>query len=364
MISFFDLGAQQAEIKSNIDKNIAKVLAHGKYILGPEVTMLESHLCQYTGAKYAITCANGTDALQIALQAIGVGPGDEVITPAFSYIAAAEAIAFLGAKPIFVDIERQTYNLKVEEIRNKISYKTKAIVPVSLFGQPANYKIINTIAKEYNITVIEDAAQSFGASREQTRSCNLTKIACTSFFPTKPLGCYGDGGAIFTSDDKLAHDLRQISRHGQGKKYEHLVIGVNSRLDTIQAAILLAKLDVLDGERDARERLAKQYVKSLEQLPQIQLPFVEEQCSSAWAQFSILVPDRIALTNFLNSSGIPTMVHYPTTLPKQPALLNPHAHCPNAEYVAKHVLSLPIHSYLTTDEQTKIITAILKYFEK
>jgi UDP-2-acetamido-2-deoxy-ribo-hexuluronate aminotransferase len=213
MIPFFDLAAQQAVIKSQIDENISKVLAHGKYILGPEVTELEERLCEYTGAKYCITCANGTDALQIALMAIGVGPGDEVITPSFSYIATAEATALLGATPVYIDVDQTTFNINPSLIENKITAKTKAIIPVSLYGQPANFDIINQIAEKHNLIVIEDAAQSFGAEYNQKKSCNLSDIACTSFFPTKPLGCYGDGGAVFTSNEQLANNIRQIARH-------------------------------------------------------------------------------------------------------------------------------------------------------
>ena len=363
MIPFFDLAAQQAVIKFQVDENISKVLAHGQYILGPEVAELEERLCEYTGAKYCITCANGTDALQIALMAMGVGPGDEVITPAFSYIAAAEAIALLGATPVFVDIDPLTFNVDPECIEQAISEKTKAIVPVSLFGQPIDFEEINRISEKYNLIVIEDAAQSFGASSKQQYSCNLTRIACTSFFPTKPLGCYGDGGALFTSDDYLAQKIRRIARHGQEKKYEHLVVGVNSRLDTIQAAILLAKLSALDTERAMRERIAYSYIKKLECLPQIQLPFIKPQSTSAWAQFSILVPDREDFSNYLSKYNIPTMVHYPRTLSSQPALLNPDTYCPKSEFTAQHIISLPSHSYLKIESQEKIITHILQYFD-
>ena len=237
MIEFIDLKTQQARIKDQIDAGIARVLAHGQYILGPEVTELEEKLAAYTGAKYCITVANGTDALQIAQMALGIGQGDEVITPGFTYIATAETVALLGAKPVYVDVDPRTYNLDPALLEAAITPRTKAIVPVSLYGQCANMDAINDIAHKYSIPVIEDAAQSFGANYKGRKSCNLSSIACTSFFPSKPLGCYGDGGAIFTSDETLAKVMRQISRHGQDRRYHHIRVGVNSRLDTLQAAI-------------------------------------------------------------------------------------------------------------------------------
>src|SRR5690606_7977235 len=245
-MDFIDLKTQQARIKKKIDAAIARVLAHGQYILGPEVAELEEKLADYTGAKYCISCANGTDALQIALMALGVGPGDEVITPGFTYIATAEAAAVLGAKPVYVDINPRTYNLDPALLEAAITSRTKAIIPVSLYGQCAAFDAINALASKHGITVIEDAAQSFGASYKGRKSCNLTTIATASFFPSKPLGCYGDGGAIFTSDDELAKIMRQVARHGQDRRYHHIRVGVNSRLDTLQAAILLPKLDILD----------------------------------------------------------------------------------------------------------------------
>jgi len=247
-MQFIDLAAQQARIKDKIDANIQKVLAHGKYILGPEVGKLEERLADYTGAKYCITVANGTDALQIAQMALGIGPGDEVIVPGFSYIATAETVALLGARPVYVDIDPKTYNLNPELLEAAITPRTKAIIPVSLYGQCADFDVINAIAEKHGIPVIEDGAQSFGASYKGKKSCNLTTIGCTSFFPSKPLGCYGDGGAIFTSDDELATVLRQIARHGQDRRYHHIRVGINSRLDTLQAAILLPKLELLDEE--------------------------------------------------------------------------------------------------------------------
>src|SRR5690606_4821384 len=246
-----------------IDAGIARVLAHGQYILGPEVAELEEKLAAYTGAKYCISVANGTDALQIALMALGVGPGDEVITPGFTYIATAEAAAVLGARPVYVDIDPRTYNLDPELLEAAITDRTRAIIPVSLYGQCAEFDAINRIADKHGIPVIEDAAQSFGATYKGRKSCNLSSIACTSFFPSKPLGCYGDGGAIFTNDGELATRMRQIARHGQDRRYHHVRVGMNSRLDTLQAAILLPKLDILDSEIQSRQEVAEAYTRLL-----------------------------------------------------------------------------------------------------
>ena len=259
MIEFIDLKTQQARIKSQIDAAIQRVLAHGQYILGPEVAELEEKLAAYTGAKHCITVANGTDALQIAQMALGIGPGDEVVMPGFTYIATAETVALLGAKPVYVDIDPRTYNLDSALLEAAITSRTKAIVPVSLYGQCADFDAINAIAAKYRIPVIEDAAQSFGATYKSRKSCNLSTIACTSFFPSKPLGCYGDGGAIFTNDDELAKVMRQIARHGQDRRYHHVRVGVNSRMDTLQAAILLPKLTLLEEEIQCRQKVADWY---------------------------------------------------------------------------------------------------------
>ena len=355
MIPFFDLAAQQAVLKSQIDENIAKVLAHGKYILGPEVAELEERLCEYTGAKYCITCANGTDALQIALMASGVGPGDEVITPAFSYIATAEATALLGAKPVYVDVDPSTFNINPKLIESKISSKTKAIIPVSLYGQPADFKKINEIARKHKLVVIEDAAQSFGAEQNGLKSCNLSDIACTSFFPTKPLGCYGDGGAMFTSDEKIAEKLRKIARHGQTKRYYHTIVGVNSRLDTIQAAILLAKLDVLDVEIKARNRLAQDYSSALLESNNISHPQILPENYSAWAQYTVKVENRECLQRKLKVLGIPTAVHYPLPLNQQPAVSDNYAMLDVSNDLSRRVMSIPMHAYMKLEIFEKIV---------
>jgi UDP-2-acetamido-2-deoxy-ribo-hexuluronate aminotransferase len=357
-MNFIDLVAQQDRIKDKLNANIQKVLSHGQYILGPEVNELEEKLAEYTGAKYCITCANGTDALQIAQMVFGIGPGDEVITPGFTYIATAETVAVLGAKPIYVDINPQTYNLDVEKLEAAITPRTKAIIGVSLYGQCADYDAINAIAAKHNIPVIEDAAQSFGASYKSKKSCNLTTIACTSFFPSKPLGCYGDGGAIFTNDEELAKIIRQIARHGQDRRYHHIRVGVNSRLDTLQAAILLPKLEILDDEMQVRQRVAETYNQLFTEAGITTIPFIETHNQSAWAQYTIQVDNRDEIQAKLKEQGIPTAVHYPIPLNKQPAVADANALLPVGDTVAERVMSLPMHPYMIREEQELIVSAL------
>lgn len=356
-MDFIDLKSQQARIKHKIDASIARVLAHGQYILGPEVAELEERLAAYTGAKYCISVANGTDALQIALMALGVGPGDEVITPGFTYIATAEAAAVLGAKPVYVDIDPRTYNLDPALLEAAITPRTKAIIPVSLYGQCADYDAINAVAARHGIIVIEDAAQSFGACYKGRKSCNLTTIATTSFFPSKPLGCYGDGGAIFTGDDELAKVMRQIARHGQEKRYCHVRVGMNSRLDTLQAAILLSKLEILDDELAGRQRVAEEYARLLREAG-IEPPHVEEHNISAWAQYTIRVKDRPAVQKALENAGIPVAIHYPLPLNRQPAVADLSASLPRGDQAAEQVIGLPMHPYLTAGDATTIVAAL------
>lgn len=354
-MEFIDLAAQQARIKDKIDAGIARVLAHGKYILGPEVQELEEKLAAYTGAKYCITVANGTDALQIAQMALGIGPGDEVITPGFTYIATAETVALLGAKPVYVDIDPKTYNIDPDLIEAAITPKTKAIIPVSLYGQCADFDRINEIARKHNIPVIEDGAQSFGATYKGRKSCNLSTIACTSFFPSKPLGCYGDGGAIFTNDDELATVMRQIARHGQDRRYHHVRVGVNSRLDTLQAAILLPKLNILDDEIKLRNQVAEFYSIQLNKVGIETTPLIEEYNTSAWAQYTIQMQNRKKVQNALASEGIPTAVHYPIPLNKQPAVKAINSELEVGDKLADLVISLPMHPYMREIEQYRII---------
>ncbi|MEV3814339.1 DegT/DnrJ/EryC1/StrS family aminotransferase [Aeromonas allosaccharophila] len=357
-MQFIDLVAQQARIKDKIDAAIQTVLQHGAYILGPEVTELEQKLAEFTGTKHCITVANGTDALQIAQMAFGIGPGDEVITPGFTYIATAETVALLGAKPVYVDVCPKTYNLDPTKLEAAITPNTKAIIPVSLYGQCADYDAINTIADKYNIPVIEDAAQSFGASYKGKRSCNLTTVACTSFFPSKPLGCYGDGGAIFTNDDELALVMRQISRHGQDRRYHHIRVGVNSRLDTLQAAILLPKLEILNEEIELRNQVANTYTSLLNDAGVFSTPFVEVHNISAWAQYTICVKNRAEVQQKLQEAGIPTAVHYPIPLNKQPAVANSSIQLPIGDEIAQEVMSLPMHPYLTEQEIKRVVDSL------
>ena len=355
-MQFIDLAAQQARIKPQIDANIQKVLSHGQYILGPEVAELEDKLKAYCGAKHCIGVANGTDALQIALMALGVGAGDEVITPGFTYIATAETVALLGAKPVYVDIVEQTYNLDPAKLETAITPHTKAIVPVSLYGQCADFDAVNAIAARHNLPVIEDAAQSFGASYKGRKSGSLTTVSCTSFFPSKPLGCYGDGGAVFTDDDNLAAVIRQIARHGQDRRYHHIRIGVNSRLDTLQAAILLPKLAILEEEIGLRGRVAAVYAQELDKAG-IAAPFVESHNISAYAQYTVRVKNRDAVQTALKAAGIPTAVHYPIPLNKQPAVASD-AVLPVGDWVAEEVLSLPMHPYMTEEQVRQVVGAL------
>uniref|UniRef100_A5WC09 DegT/DnrJ/EryC1/StrS aminotransferase n=1 Tax=Psychrobacter sp. (strain PRwf-1) TaxID=349106 RepID=A5WC09_PSYWF len=356
-MQFIDLAAQQERIKDKLQANIQKVLAHGKYILGPEVHELEEKLAEYTGAKYCITCANGTDALQIALMSLGIGPGDEVITPGFTYIATAETVALLGATPVYIDIDAKTYNLDPSLLEAAITSRTKAIIPVSLYGQCADFDTINQIAEKHNLPVIEDAAQSFGATYKGKKSCNLSTIACTSFFPSKPLGCYGDGGAIFTNDEELATVIRQIARHGQDRRYHHIRIGVNSRLDTLQAAILLPKLEILDDEMQARRQVAATYTKLLNEAGITTTPMIESHNQSAWAQYTIQVDNRDQVQGKLKEQGIPTAVHYPIPLNKQPAVASD-AKLAVGDEVAKKVMSLPMYPYLDNTSIETIVNSL------
>jgi UDP-2-acetamido-2-deoxy-ribo-hexuluronate aminotransferase len=335
------------------------VLDHGQFIMGPEVAELEGRLAQYVGAKHCITVANGTDALQVAMMALGIGPGDEVITTPFTFIATGEMIVVVGAKPVFVDIDPRTYNIDPNLIEAAITPRTKAIMPVSLYGQCADMDAINAIADKHGLAVIEDAAQSFGATYKGRKSCNLSSIGCTSFFPSKPLGCYGDGGACFTNDDALAYRMRTIRVHGQDRRYHHPIIGINSRLDTLQAAILLAKLEAFAGEVTARAQAGERYWTLLDGV--VQTPFVEPHNTSVFAQYTIQVDHRDAVQKALNAAGIPTAVHYPIPLNLQPAfayLDQPAGSFPISEVIAKRVVSLPMHPYLDADTQTRVAASV------
>jgi UDP-2-acetamido-2-deoxy-ribo-hexuluronate aminotransferase len=357
-MEFCDLKSQYQHLKIDIDAGIQRVLDHGQYILGPEVTELEEKLAEFTGAKYCISVANGTDALQIAQMAIGIGPEDEVIIPGFTYIATAETVAMLRAKPVYVDINPLTYNLDATLLEDAITSRTRAIMPVSLYGQCADFDAINSIATKYGIPVIEDAAQSFGATYKGRKSCNLTTIACTSFFPSKPLGCYGDGGAIFTDDDDLAKIMRQIARHGQDRRYHHIRVGVNSRLDTIQAAILLPKLKILNQEILLRQQVAERYTSLLNKVGIQTTPSIEIHNTSAWAQYTIRVQNREFVQGRLMQDNIPTAVHYPIPLNKQPAVADFTSILPVGDKVADEVLSLPMSPVLSLFDQDIIVSSL------
>lgn len=357
-MEFIDLQAQRHRISDEIDSGLHRVLSHGRFILGPEVGELEELLAEYVGVRHCISCANGTDALQIAQMALGIGPGDEVITPGFSYIATAETVAILGARPVYVDIDPRTFNLDPAKIEAAITRDTKAIIPVSLFGQCADFDAINAIAAKHQIPVIEDAAQSFGARYRETRSCNLSEIACTSFFPSKPLGCYGDGGAIFTNDEELARAIRQIARHGQERRYYHVRVGLNSRLDSVQAAILLAKLPILDDEIARRQAVADRYDALFEGVEGVISPHIAAENLSVYAQYTVMISNRDEVQRRLAESGIPTAVHYPVPLNRQPAVADEGVMLPVGDAAANRVISLPMHPYLSEEDQRTIVAGV------
>ncbi len=353
MLSFFDHNAQRLRIEQRINDGLRNVQHHGKFILGPEVARLEKELIAFTGAKSCITCANGTDALHIALLAAGIGPGDEVIVPAFTYIAPIEVIALIGATPVFVDVDYDDCTILVDAIEEKITNKTKAVIAVSLYGQPANFSELSVLGEKHGLIIIEDAAQSFGAEQLGKKSCNLSMIACTSFFPTKPLGCYGDGGAIFTSNDEIAERARQIARHGQDGKYNHVSVGMNSRLDTIQAMILLAKLEILESEIKLRHDKAKYFfnmLKSYDDGGLFKLPVIRKPNTSAWAQYTLIICNRDLVLNNLARAAIPFAIHYPKPIFQQRAYLQKVNDCLNSVELCQKVVSMPINAYTETNE--------------
>ena len=359
-MEFIDLKKQQTNIRSEIDFSIKKVLDHGKYILGPEVFELEKTLAEYVGVNHCITVSSGTDALLISMMALGIKSGDEVITTPFTFIAAVEAIKLLGAKPVYVDIDDNSYNLSSEKIENSITKKTKLILPVSLFGQCADMDPINRISKKYNLPVLEDGAQSFGATYKGRKSCSMSTIGCTSFFPSKPLGCYGDGGAIFTNDDELASKMRSIRVHGQTARYHHSYLGLNGRLDTIQAAILLIKFKIFNNEILLRNEVADFYTKELNRTNLgIETPSITNGNVSVYAQYAILVNNREELISVLKKNKIPTVIHYPIPAHMQNEYRDKKLKLPVSEYVAEKILCIPMHPYLQKNEQDLIIKSIV-----
>ncbi len=358
-IPFIDLKSQYKALELDIKKRINKVLEHGQYILGPEVEELERTLAEYVGVKHCICTSSGTDSLLMAMMALNIGPGDEVITTPFTFIATGEMIAILGATPVFVDIDSQTYNIDVNKLETAITTKTKAIMPVNLYGQCADFDKINTLASKYGLPVIEDGAQSFGANYKGKKSCSLGTIGATSFFPSKPLGAYGDGGALFTNDDLLAKVLREIGSHGQARRYLHTRIGINGRLDTLQAAVLLAKFTAFPGEIKARQEVAKQYDALLKS--HVETPYIESFNDSVYAQYTILVSNREEVQQKLSKINVPTAVHYPVPLNLQPAfsfLDKPKESYPISESIADKVMSLPMSPYLTNDLILRISNAV------
>lgn len=364
-IEFMNLKAEYAAYKEEFDAAIQEVCANAAFIMGPQVKELEASLAEYVGTKAAITCGSGTDALMIALMALGIGRGDEVITTPFTFIATAEVISLLGATPVFVDINEESYNIDPKLIEAKITPKTKAIIPVSLYGQPADMDEINAIAAKHGITVIEDACQSFGAVYKGRKSCNLSTIGCTSFFPSKPLGCYGDGGAVFTNDEALAAKIASLRVHGQTARYFHQYIGVNGRLDSVQAAVLNVKMKYLEESLEKRIAAAKFYCENLAGVEGIVLPKVKSDRTSVVAQFSIRVKEREKFIEHLKNAGIPTAIHYPKPLHLQAAYENlgyKAGDFPVAEKVSREIVSLPISPFITSEEQTYIVENIKKFF--
>ncbi len=378
-IPYINLQAQYRELQPSIDERIHAVLRHGQYILGPEVAELEERLAARVGVRHCISCSSGTDALLLALMALEIGPGDEVITSPFTFFATGEVIALLGATPVMVDIEPDTYNINPAGLEAAITSRTRAILPVSLYGQPAEMDEINAIAERHGLPVIEDAAQSFGAVYKGRHSGGLSTIGCTSFFPSKPLGCYGDGGACFTGDDTLALRMHQLRNHGQEARYRHAFIGINGRLDTLQAAILLAKLDVFDRELIARGEIANAYNGALLALQKagrlLRLPVLRPGRTSPYAQYTVEVENRDAVAKALSEAGVPTAVHYPVPMHRQPVFSlvksaeasreddyrRPRAIAGDlscAEAAASRVLSLPLHPYLTRPELLRVTRAL------
>ena len=359
-MDFIDLKTQYRALRDPINARIQKVLDHGQYIMGPEVAELEGKLVAFTGSKHCITVASGTEALLIALMALDIKPGDEVITPSFTFVATAEVIVLAGAKPVFVDIEPDTCNVDPKKIEALITPRTKAIMPVSLYGQVADMDEINAIAARHDLPVIEDAAQSFGATYKGRKSCALSTVGCTSFFPSKPLACYGDGGAIFTDDDGLAKAMREIRVHGQSARYVHTRIGVGGRMDTIQCAVVLGKLERFEWEVEQRIRIGARYTDLLGRIPGVSPPTVRPDRASVYAQYTIQVDDRDGLQKRLADQKIPTAVHYPIPLNLQPAYKHfstPDA-TPVAERVAKRVVSLSMHADLDEMAQNRVVAAI------
>lgn len=363
MIPFIDLKSQYEALKPEIQKRMNQVLEHGAYVNGPEVAELESRLAQFTGTRFALTCASGTDALLIPMMALGIKPGDEVITTAFSFIATAETIYLMGATPVYVDIDPKTFNLDPKAVEAAITPRTKAILPVSLYGQMADMDALKALCEKHNLYLLEDLAQSFGATYKGQRSGSMALVSGTSFFPAKPLGCYGDGGAIFTNDENLFIAMKEVREHGSEKRYYHTRLGINGRLDTLQCAILLAKLERYPKEIEMRQAIADRYHRAFADIKvqDFSIPFVESHNTSVWAQYTLTVADRETFQKRMNELGVPTSVHYPRIMPEQPwyaeQAITRH-NWSKAQWAAAHVISLPMYPDMTQDIQNKIIEAV------
>jgi dTDP-4-amino-4,6-dideoxygalactose transaminase len=368
-IPFIDLQAQRRRIASEIERAVSAAVVGGQWIMGPQVRALEEQLAEFAGVKHCVACANGTDALMIVLRAWNIGPGDAVFVPAFTFAASAEVVALVGATPVFVDVLEDTYNLDPRALETAIAtvmgegkLRPRAVMPVDLFGQAADYRGIEPIIAREGLKLLVDTAQAFGATLDGRQTAAIGDAAGTSFFPAKPLGCYGDGGATFTNDDGLAELLRSIRIHGQGSdKYENVRIGVNSRLDTIQAAILIEKLKIFPEEIELRERVARRYTDAFRRSNRVRSPHVIEGAQSTWAQYTVQVPDRDKLAADLKAGGIPTAIYYPTPLSHQKGYAHfPSAGTPVSDRIAKHVISLPMHPYLDEATQDRIVAAVLE----
>ena len=359
-MEFIDLKEQYRRYRADIDQRIARVLAHSQYVLEPEVGELEKSLAEYVGVKHCLTVASGTASLEIALRALEIGPGDEVITVPFTWISTAEAVALVGARPVFVDVDPVTYNINLDLLQAALTPRTKAILPVSLFGQMPDYDHLNALAAEKGLAVIEDGAQSFGATQRGRRSCGVTTIGSTSFFPAKPLGCYGEGGALFTKDDNLAEKMRAISTHGGLRRHHHPLLGTNGRFDTVQAAVLLAKLPHLEDELQARAQIGRRYSSALG--GHCVVPAVAPGNTHVYAQYTVRLPERDRVAGQLKAKGIPTAVYYPKCLHEQPVFAKlgyNWGDFPAAEKASREVLSLPMHPFLAEQEQDLIIDGVL-----
>ncbi len=358
-MEFIDLKEQYRRYKAETDNRIQRVLAHAHFVMGPEIAEVEEALAKYVAVKHCITVSSGTASLEIALRALDIGPGDEVITVPFTWISTAEVVGLVGARPVFVDIEPETYNMNIGLLEAAITSRTKAILPVSLFGQMPDYQKINEIAARHSLPVIEDGAQSFGATQKGRRSCGVTAIGSTSFFPAKPLGCFGDGGALFADDDQLAEKLRAIRTHGGLKRHYHPFLGTNGRFDTLQAAVLLAKLPHFEWEAQERARIGARYSNALQN--HCAVPAVAAGNTHVYAQYTIRIPDRDAVADRLKAQGIPTAVYYPKCLHEQPVFAKlgyNWGDFPESEKASREVLSLPMHPFLSESDQDRVIRAV------